>query len=113
MSDQILLISGAILLIPILYVWFKKSNRCPKCNKDWSWKTSSSHNEPSATTVQKKVQGSTTGTKDTPATQTWLEETIEIGTKITEKYCSSCGNQATIRKSYRKVIGNTTYTKKK
>lgn len=110
MSDQVLFIIAAVIAIPILYFWVKMNRRCPNCKKDWSWKTVSSHNEPSGTTVQKKHNGSTTATQDLPSKQSWTEETIEVGTTITEKECSSCGHQGTQRSGYRKVIGRTNYT---
>ena len=100
----------AIVSLPIVYYWSKWSSRCPKCKEDWVWKTSNTYDEPSGVTVQKIKQGGTTGTQTTRPTRTWKEETVEVGTRVTEKYCTSCGHQATKRNGYRKVIGSTMYT---
>ena len=89
------LILAGIGLAVICYYSIKSGRKCPKCKKNWAWKTVSSYDEPRSTFTKKIAEGQNGETRT---------QTFEVGIRYATKCCSECEHEAEFKESYKRII---------
>lgn len=85
------------------YYWTRFSRRCPKCRTYWTWKVTSSYDEPTSTFQERSLYGSQQSGDDKPR-PIYRVTTYEVGMRTVDRTCSSCGHNVTTKGRYKKSI---------